>query len=510
MKLRMKRNLNIMAIAALACFLALVMLTSAQQAAVTFLEPVKVPHGADTITFDKIGPVYFGADTNYEERQTERYIDHKLYGKDAKTNDYRLVIDMDPILCQANVELAAVEEQYRVPSSRLTALADITDKDGKLVDSGFAECTSQPYLDDERQRACVYRIPSFKSLAGEQARGNRFTCTIKFLDDNDNAVAQAASQKPAVVADVNYHVANIVDEEKVNYASPIADYGDFSTQYHYFTDISGVRSQEELDDTRSKEKLGKVVFHGIIAVTMNREVSPVQVILDRGLEACFVHPTHSNRMMEVVGVSIGDEEKHAGDVMVGFSPDIVEQLNECNRQVSTARGETELGGESGHAVFGEHYILLSNTKEFLWVYDSVKNLISRHEPVAFSHEMGHAREFEETAGYAACDEYDYELWKKQDQDFKESGFQGCPNPWPPCCCAEVDGTNCLEVNEACMGTEEIRSRSTGRVVIRSPVCYGMPLDYSEQNKLGPFMGFSVMGKGNAYPLSFPSPLPKVG
>ena len=96
MKLRMKRNLNIIAIAALACFLALVMLTSAQQTAVTFLKPVEVPHGSDIVVFDKIGLVYFGADTNYEERKTERYIDQKLYGADAKTNDYRLIIDTVP------------------------------------------------------------------------------------------------------------------------------------------------------------------------------------------------------------------------------------------------------------------------------------------------------------------------------------------------------------------------------------------------------------------------------
>lgn len=60
-------------------------------------------------------------------------------------------------------------------------------------------------------------------------------------------------------------------------------------------------------------------------------------------------------------------------------------------------------------------------------YTTVLADVSNNDRIPLvTHEIGHLF-------WYLCDEYSYEAWKWQDEDNREKGEDGCPNPYPLCC-----------------------------------------------------------------------------
>lgn len=488
-----------------------------------FVTPINVPydytiqfaHGSELFTYDPssvepfsdIGNIYFGSDTNYNERGIKVYTNSRFYQKDGKTVHYRLVTDKDPLLCYAVVEDgskegAAGDERLRKATGRVTFDVKITDAQGNIAhEASERNCRPRDYL-RENQYACHYQLLPAE-LAVEQLRGNRFSCemTVRLRDAEGRIIAEetAVSEKPVVLADLNYHITTISDAES-------DFYGNVQKQYDFFTQLSYVRPQEELDELTSEEKLGKLVFHN--GIVMNPDQFEKRREVD-GSSWCVLKPDHLQKVLELlnakktppytIGVPDGD------DLLIAVSPELILDLKDCATPLEARFDEDERArwqvGRSigGHTLAGEFYIIVNSPGEHLVAVfdDKSGNILYKSRPFALAHEMGHAVWPSEPV---ACDEYTFTAWYGQQDTYEAKGLS-CPNPWPQCCCPEKKEPHCPEVNTACLA----QSPKFGE----GQYCLGMPSDYSENNKVGPFSGFSIMGYGTWYPDYFPAPLGKV-
>ena len=490
-----------------------------------FVTPITVPydytmqfaHGSELFTYDPgsvepfsdIGNIYFGSDTNYNERGIKAYTNPGFYQKDGKTAHYRLVDDDDPLLCYAVVEDgsnggAAGDERLRKAAERVTFDVRITDAQGNIAhEASERNCRPRDYL-KENQYACHYQLLPAE-LAVEQLRGNRFSCemTVRLRDAEGDIIAEetAVSEKPVAVADITYHVTSVVHLYEASAQYP---YEGVLDQYDYLIGVSHLRPQESLDDPgpfSPYEKLGKLVFHEGVAMDIRS-----QVVFNEERGACLLRDDHVEQVIKRMNEKKSPAypfllEKEYGDNLIAVSNSLMQAFADCvilhNPRKGLARNPPvwEFWRRlMGHAPNAQHYVILQRGA-LLPVAEINEDgtVVLKEKPKVLAHELGHASWPQEPA---ACDEYLRSIWGNHQRDYERRGMS-CPNIFPPCCSAEGDYT--------CADTQ-------GKLIL----CLGMPDGYSGANtpdefkqfRRTPDSRFSIMGVGDWYPDYFPAPLGK--